>query len=50
LLTKLALFEMEGKLEVRRPVSATQPATREDKFLDFNLTQLESVDELKDLR
>lgn len=47
---KMTLFEMEGKFEVRRPVSATQPANREDKFFNFNLSQLEGVDEFASLR
>ena len=47
---KLTLFEMEGKFEVRRPVSATQPANREDKFFNFNLANLEGVDEFSSLK
>ena len=41
---------MEGKFNVRRPVSATQPATREDKFFNFSLMQLDNVEELKELK
>lgn len=50
LVKQMTLFEMEGKFDVRRPVSATKPANRSDKFFDFNLSQLEGVDEVKMLR
>ena len=29
---------MEGKFDVRRPINAATPATREDKFYNFNLS------------
>ena len=50
LIKQLTLFEMEGKFDVRRPISATKPANRSDKFFDYNLSQLEGVDEVKMLR
>jgi len=50
LLKRLTLLEMEGKFDVRRPPNVVTPLTRHDKFFDYSLSQLEKVDELKDLR
>lgn len=50
LIKKLTMLEMEGKLDVRRPINATTPLNRTDKFFNYNLTQLEGVEELKDLK
>ena len=41
---------MEGKFEVRKPISVTQPATRQDKYFQYNLANLDGVDEVKSLR
>lgn len=50
LVKRLSLLEMEGKFDVRRPANAVTPVNRNDKFFNFNLNQLEGVDELKDLK
>ena len=41
---------MEGKFQVRKVVQAGVPLDRKDKFFNFDLSQLEGVEELKNLR
>lgn len=50
LVKRLTLLEMEGKFDVRRPPNAVTPLTRNDKFFNYSLNQLDGVDELKDLK
>ena len=40
-MANLLLLEMESKFSIRRPRHATEVLTRVDKFLDFNLQQLQ---------
>jgi len=47
---RLTLLEMEGKFDVRRPANAVTPVNRTDKFFNYNLNQLEGVEELKYLK
>lgn len=49
-MTLLALLEMESKFSIRRPRHATEILTRVDKFLDFNLQQVEGNKELAALK
>lgn len=45
-MSNLLLVEMESKFSIRRPRHATDRLTRVDKFLDFNLKQLEGNEHL----
>lgn len=46
----LSLLEMESKFGIRRPRHAADILTRVDKFLDFNLQQVEGNQELQHLK
>ena len=46
LMRQMLLLEMEGKFSIRRPRHATDVLNRVDKYLDFNLAQLEGNEHL----
>ena len=45
-MANMFLLEMESKFTIRRPRYAADELTRVDKFLDFNLSQLEGNEDL----
>lgn len=45
-MSDLLLLEMESKFGIRRPRHAADVLTRKDKFLDFNLKQVQGNSEL----
>ena len=46
----MCLLEMEGKFQVRKVVQPGVPVDRKDNFFNFDLSQLEGNEELKNLR
>ena len=47
---QMCMLEMEGKFQVRKVHTAGVPLTRNDKFMNVDLTNLEGVDEFRTLR
>ena len=49
LYSKLELLEIEGKFQINRSVLPLEQRPRLDKVLGYNFTEIEKIDELKDL-